>query len=118
MSDAAYQQWAKGLQNGYAYSLGYRQGDHLIGLRPDDSKPASLMPVMADSSPLDPLGSGLGVNHGGCGQNVLYCDGHVSFCQSRFVGYNLDDIYLSRDNKVTAGVDWSDAVLTSGVYQP
>ena len=33
MNDAAYQQWAMQQQNGYAYSLGYRQGDHLIGLR-------------------------------------------------------------------------------------
>ena len=96
----------------------YRQGDHLIGLRLDDSKPSSLMPLMADSSPVDPLGDGLGANHGGCGQNVLYCDGHVIFSPSRFVGFNLDDIYLSRDKKVTAGVDWSDAVLTSSAYQP
>jgi prepilin-type processing-associated H-X9-DG protein len=118
MSEPAFDLWARGLQSGYAYALGYRQADQLQGLRLDDSKPSSLMPLMADSSPVDPLGGLQSVNHGGNGQNVLFCDGHVTFCPTRFVGYERDDIYLSRDRKVSAGVDWTDTVLSSGAYLP
>jgi prepilin-type processing-associated H-X9-DG protein len=32
-------------------------------------------------------------NHGGKGQNVLFNDGHVSWCDHPFVGYNRDNIY-------------------------
>ncbi len=32
-------------------------------------------------------------NHGGKGQNVLFNDGHVSWCDNPFVGYNRDNIY-------------------------
>ena len=32
-------------------------------------------------------------NHRGKGQNVLFNDGHVSWCDNPFVGYNRDNIY-------------------------
>jgi len=32
-------------------------------------------------------------NHGGKGQNVLFNDGHVAWCDNPFVGYNRDNIY-------------------------
>jgi hypothetical protein len=118
MNDLAYRGWAVSMQNGYAYSLGYREGGQLVGPRLEEGKPNSQMPLIADNSPPDPLQGGQSLNHAGCGQNVLYSDGHVVFCPSRYVGYNLDDIYLNRANKVAAGVDWSDAVLTSGTVPP
>jgi len=118
MDDGAYQHWAKTMQNGYAYSLGYQQDGQIVGPHLEDGKPTSLMPLMADSPPPNPLQGGHSLNHGGSGQNVLYGDGHVAFCHSRNVGYNLDDIYLNRANKVAAGVDWRDAVLTSGTFPP
>jgi len=118
MSELVYQGWTQSMQNGYAYSVGYRQGDQRVGPRLEDDKPSSQMPLLADSSPPDPLQGGQSLNHSGSGQNVLYCDGHVAFCPSRFVGYNQDDIYLNRANKVAAGIDWSDAVLTSSAVPP
>jgi len=118
MNEMAFQGWTQTMQYGYAYSLGYRQGGQLIGPRLEDGKPSSQLPLLADSSPPDPLQGTHSLNHGGAGQNVLYYDGHITFCPSRYVGYNLDDIYLNRANKVAAGVDWSDAVLTSGVVPP
>jgi prepilin-type processing-associated H-X9-DG protein len=118
MNDQVYQVWALSMQNGYAYSVGYHEGGQLVGPRLEDGKPSSQMPLIADNSPPDPLQGSQSLNHGGCGQNVLYSDGHVAFCPSRYVGYNLDDIYLNRANKVAAGVDWSDAVLTSGAVPP
>jgi prepilin-type processing-associated H-X9-DG protein len=118
MNDGERQKWAKGLENGYAYSLGYQQEGKAVGPRLEDGRPSSLMPLMADCSPPNPLGESQSATHGGSGQNVLYCDGHVAFCHSRNVGYNMDDIYLSRDKRVAAGVDWSDAVLASGTVPP
>ncbi|HYV38211.1 MAG TPA: hypothetical protein VE988_21175 [Gemmataceae bacterium] len=102
----------------YAYSLGYGQAGKVIGPRVEEGKPTSLMPLMADCAPADPVHGGQSGSHGGGGQNVLYVDGHVTFCNSRFVGYNQDDIYLNRNKKVAAGVDWTDAVLTSGTPPP
>jgi prepilin-type processing-associated H-X9-DG protein len=118
INDGAYEGWAQSLQHSYAYSLGYRQEGQLVGPCLEHGQPSSLMPLMADSSPPDPGSNHQSPNHGGSGQNVLYCDGHVAFCQSRYVGYNRDDIYLNRANKVAAGIDWSDAVLTSGAVPP
>jgi hypothetical protein len=115
MNELAYQGWAQSMQHGYAYSVGYHEGGQVVGPRLEDGKPNSQMPLVADNSPPDPLQGHQSLNHGGCGQNVLYSDGHVVFCPSRFVGYNLDDIYLNRANRVAAGVDWSDAVLTGAV---
>jgi prepilin-type N-terminal cleavage/methylation domain-containing protein/prepilin-type processing-associated H-X9-DG protein len=34
-------------------------------------------------------------NHKGKGQNVLFNDGHVAWCNNPFVGYNRDNIYTS-----------------------
>jgi prepilin-type processing-associated H-X9-DG protein len=118
MNEMAFQGWTQTMQYGYAYSLGYRQGGQLMGPRLEDGKPSAQLPLLADSSPPDPLQGTHSLNHGGSGQNVLYYDGHIAFCPSRYVGYNLDDIYLNRANKVAAGVDWTDAVLTSGVVPP
>jgi prepilin-type processing-associated H-X9-DG protein len=117
MKEPEFQGWAQGQQSCYAYTLGYKSGGQIVAPRLDDGKPTSLMPLMADSSPPDPQ-RGNSLNHGGKGQNVLYCDGHVAFCQSRYVGYNQDDIYLNRNGKVAAGVDWYDAVLTSSASPP
>jgi prepilin-type processing-associated H-X9-DG protein len=118
MNELAYQGWAQSMQNGYAYSLGYHQGGQQVGPRLENGKPNSFLPLVADSSPPDPLGDGQSLNHGGTGQNVLYGDGHVAFWPTRYAGYNQDDIYLNRANKVAAGVDWGDAVLTSGAVPP
>jgi prepilin-type N-terminal cleavage/methylation domain-containing protein/prepilin-type processing-associated H-X9-DG protein len=34
-------------------------------------------------------------NHKGKGQNVLFSDGHVAWCNNPFVGYNRDNIYTT-----------------------
>jgi len=80
------------------------------GLRKDDDQPQALTPLMADA-PFLPLSEANSGNHGGTGQNVLYMDGHVAYCTHRLVGYERDDIFRSRDNKVGAGVNRYDAVL-------
>jgi prepilin-type processing-associated H-X9-DG protein len=100
----------KFLSGAYAYSLGYRQDGSVLGLRMDDEQPQAHTPLMADA-PFKPLSHANSGNHGGSGQNVLYMDGHVTYCTHRLVGYQQDDIFQSRDNKIGAGINRYDAVL-------
>jgi prepilin-type processing-associated H-X9-DG protein len=94
----------------YAYSLGYRVDDALVGLRYDPGKPINRLPLMADCPSPNPQ-SGNSPNHGGKGQNVLFMDGHVEFCTARTVGVSGDDIFLNKAAQVAAGLDWTDSVL-------
>jgi prepilin-type processing-associated H-X9-DG protein len=114
---ASLQNWASSMVHTYAYSLGHRSQDKLVGLRLDEGQATSLMPLMADSPPAD-LSYGNSPDHSGRGQNVLYADGHITFCASRHVGYEQDDIYLNRRNQVAAGIDWRDTVLACGPAIP
>jgi prepilin-type processing-associated H-X9-DG protein len=105
------------LSGPYSYSLGYRQGGAVRGMFQDAEQPPAVSPLMADA-PLYPLSDANSANHGGAGQNVLFMDGHVAFCSHRLVGYQRDDIYRSRANKVEAGVNRYDAVLGSSAACP
>jgi hypothetical protein len=42
-------------------------------------------------------------NHGGDGQNVLYCDGRTQFHTSRYLGSSMDDMYTIRDTPRYSG---------------
>ena len=86
MNDAAFQTWAKNLENCYAYSLGYRQSGQLIGMRLDDTKPSALMPLVADSSPLDPMRDDQSLSHGGAGQPCDAPDAPSTVAPRRRVG--------------------------------
>jgi prepilin-type processing-associated H-X9-DG protein len=44
-------------------------------------------------------------NHGGRGQNVLFCDGSVMFVKGRTVDVALDDIYTIQDTQTYQGVE-------------
>jgi hypothetical protein len=98
----------------YAYSLGYRgpAGEHR-GLRRDPDQPDlnnDLLPVMADRPFILPDGTRVNSrNHKG--QNVLFMGGNVRYCTSPNVGIDGDDIYVNRNGKVAAGLDWKDTVL-------
>jgi hypothetical protein len=105
----------------YAYSLGYQERGEHRGIRFGESN--AYLPIMADRPPFEQTTSGdlsLGnsTNHGGAGQNVLYLDGNVSFCTSRHVGVNRDDIYLNRNRLPEAGLDDTDSVLGGSSFQP
>jgi prepilin-type processing-associated H-X9-DG protein len=108
---------APSLASCYAYSLGHRAGDGLVGLGFDADKPNHRLPIMADCPPVDPT-QGNSPNHGGTGQNVLYVDGHVEWCPTRTVGLDGDDIYLNRQRRVAPGVDWTDSVLGRSEASP
>jgi prepilin-type processing-associated H-X9-DG protein len=44
-------------------------------------------------------------NHGGRGQNVLFCDGSVVFTKTRYVEVSLDDIYTIQNMHTYQGVE-------------
>lgn len=89
----------------YAYTLGYRDGDDVAGLRRDSG---DLLPILADRPA---AGGGNSPNHDGAGQNVLYIGGQVRWCAGPNVGVDRDDIYLNLKNRVYAGEHQFDSVL-------
>jgi prepilin-type processing-associated H-X9-DG protein len=101
---------AREAAGGYAYSLGYRDGPTLVGLRASD--PGTL-PIVADAAE-----GGNSLNHGGSGQNVLFIDGHVLWCIQRTVGVDRDDIYVNKQNFLSAGQNRADSVLGPGDASP
>lgn len=98
---------ARKLSGGYAYTLGYRDGPVLAGLRASDP---DTLPILADL----PAGEGNSPNHGRLGQNVLYIGGNVRWCTQRTVGQAGDDIYVNKHNLLRAGEGRSDTVLGPG----
>jgi hypothetical protein len=105
---------ARDLAGGYAYSLGYREGQLYWGLRRDMG---DALPILADRPQLGRLDSN-SLNHGGGGQNVLYIGGNARWCTNRSVGVDGDDIYLNIQNQVRAGLNRYDTVLGPGDASP
>jgi len=100
---------------GYAYSLGYREGDKLLGLRRDDDDPHNAyMAILADRPPDR---DGPGPAHRG-GQNVLFVGGNVRFTTTSRVGVNGDEIYRNEFGRVAAGSHRYDTSLGIGPDQP
>jgi hypothetical protein len=94
------------LARDYAYSLGYVQNGQLLNWRQGAGN--DLYPIMADRPP---FGFGNSPNHQDAGENVLYIGGNVRWCSERTVGVGGDDIYLSKNGLLEAGVDSTDTVL-------
>jgi prepilin-type processing-associated H-X9-DG protein len=119
MGDAQFDKEKPKLVSGYAYALGYRTPEaQVLSLDYDpDTKPLGSLPIMSDAPPRDAW-RGNSAKHGGKGQNVLYVDGSVKFCTSRDAGYERDDIFLNRDQKLGAGLDWKDGVLGGSEINP
>jgi hypothetical protein len=101
-----YRALTRNLGGDYAYTLGYQEGDDLMGLSRDSG---DLLPILADRPRTD--GRGNSPNHGGAGQNVLYIGGQVRWCVEPTVGVNRDDIYRNLKNQVLAGEHQFDTVL-------
>jgi hypothetical protein len=108
-----YHALTRDLGGDYAYSLGYREGGELMGLRRDSG---DLLPILADRARTD--GRGNSPNHGGAGQNVLYIGGQVRWCVEPTVGVDRDDIYRNLKNQVLAGEHQLDTVLGSSEATP
>lgn len=97
----------------YAYNIGYR----------DRGKPCKLriglsgeIPLVADGPRHDHRGHALpgnSPNHGGTGQNVLHCGGHVRYMRNVSCGRD-SDIFRNRHNRTAPGINGDDYVLAPG----
>jgi hypothetical protein len=113
-------QWHRTMGGSYAFSLGYRDSNDAY--RPARNKHRIHYALLADVPNLDgPNLDGsdeeglvhVSLSHGGCGQNVLFEDGHVEYistCTCTLAGCN-DNIFLNAHGKIEPGVNADDAVL-------
>ena len=99
----------------FAYRLGYFDERGLYVVAPD--RGSSRHALMADAPTRDGDGALVSNNHGPCGQNVLYEDGHVEF-QSCWSPCVSDHLYLNHDNEVAAGRGSGDIVLAPSEARP
>ena len=108
-------QWHRTMGGSYAFSLGYLDADNKY--RPARNQQRANYALLADVPNLDgPSEEGpvhVSASHGGCGQNVLFEDGHVEYiltCTCTADGC-IDNIYLNARNQIAPGVNSNDAVL-------
>ena len=103
----------------YGYTLGYLdKNGSLHGPQFDSGQDSNVTVLMADSPPADPLSGKNSPNHGGKGQNVLFLNGTVKFVPDRAKSFKGDDLYLNKNQKVSAGLDWEDNVVGGSRARP
>ena len=104
----------KTMGGSYGYSLGYvSNGDY----KPTRNLNRSTFALMADA-PCAKTSGGHSSNHGGCGQNVLFEDGHVGYLTSCTSQGGRDHIFLNDSGKVAAGLHCDDAVIGTSAAHP
>lgn len=98
-------QWMGG---SYAFILGYRDERGVYHQIPFTGK--AYLPMLADAPRLS--GAGVrSVNHGGCGQYVVFQDLSVRYCANSELSANRDNIFLNFDGQHAAGCQRDDIVL-------
>jgi hypothetical protein len=97
----------------YGFNLGYVQNGRYFSPR---NLHRERFAVMADSPSAEaPHRS---VNHGACGQNVLFEDGHVQYLTTCRAHGCRDDFYTNEKGVVGPGVDMYDAVIGRSETKP
>lgn len=97
----------------YAYVLGYVDDGKLFAVR-NHSRPT--FAILSDAPNLGGA-SRTSLNHGGCGQNVLFEDGHVQFVVGCQLGCG-DNLFLNDAGFPEAGTHPDDAVLGPSSMPP
>ena len=97
----------------YGYCLGYV--DH-GKVRPTRNLNRDYFAILADAPSDRP--DHQSNNHGGVGQNVLFEDQHVEFCNTTRPGDGRDDIYTNDNHEVAPGLHRDDAVLAASGTPP
>ncbi|MCH8921760.1 MAG: DUF1559 domain-containing protein [Planctomycetes bacterium] len=107
--------WHRTMGGSYAFSLGYLDANNKYC--PARNQRRANYALLADVPNLDgPSEEGpahISASHGGCGQNVLFEDGHVKYiltCTCIADGC-IDHIYLNALDQIAPGVNRNDAVL-------
>lgn len=92
----------------YAYRMGHLDGNAYVYPRfRADSRAA----ILADAPASGCGESVVSMNHGACGQNVLYEDGHVDFQTGCWTPGQVDHLFLNDAGKIAAGRTPQDSVL-------
>jgi len=104
----------KRMGGSYGYNLGYMEGETYCSPR---NQRRATFALMADA-PCSLLESRRSNNHGGCGQNVLYEDGHVGYLTQCSLKGSDDHIFLNDEGIVAAGVHPHDAVIGDSFSRP
>jgi hypothetical protein len=100
--------WKRLMGGSYAYPMGYVEGDRHCAVR---NEHCPRKPLLADA-PSKQFYNLLSDNHGGCGQNVLYHDGHASYQKkSTLPAAHQDQLFLNNAGEAAAGLDRNDTVL-------
>jgi len=96
----------------FAYNVGYRRPSGEAACMAASA--GSAMPAAADAPGWSDDGGvldGNSPNHGGRGQNVLYCDGHVRWSRNRWVSRHDSDLYLNEAKRPAAGLHAEDSAV-------
>ncbi len=118
LSDEEFQSKAGQLTPCYGFALGYRdENGELQGPQYTSNKSSDAIVLMADRPPANPY-TGNSPNHDGKGQNVLFLSGKVGFFSDRSSSFQGDDLYLNKNQKVGAGVNWDDNVVGDSRDRP
>ena len=97
----------------YAYTLGYVSNGQL---RPVRNEHRANFAILADSPNLNGA-SRTSLNHGGCGQNVLFEDGHIQYVVGCQLGCG-DNLFLNDAGFAEAGNHADDSVLGHSSMPP
>jgi hypothetical protein len=99
----------------YAYLLGFVDDDRQCAVRNEHSCRKAVLADVAS----DKYDNKASENHGGCGGNVLYQDGHACYQrQSELPEEQHDIIYLNNAGRQAAGLDSDDTVLGPSALTP
>lgn len=105
----------KSMGGSYAYRLGYLDGQLYMPIKNGRN---SRSPLLSDAPNPGRCGRWQSLNHGGCGQNVLFEDGSVSYRSNCFLPAVDDNIFVNTVGKPAAGRKWNDSVLVSSEVTP
>ncbi len=98
--------WHQLMGGSYGYNLGYMADGQY---RPTKNLHRETFAIVADAPTLQaPYFSS---NHGGCGQNVLFEDGHVQYLNACSAQGCDDNIYLNDRGEMAPGLHVHDAVI-------
>ena len=111
--------WKKFMSGSYAGPMGYVQDGQYHEVC---NKNSCHKELVADA-PSQELGNRMSANHGGCGWNVLYQDGHVCFRKKSTLSEpnsvpNQDEMFLNDAGEEAAGLGPDDTVLGRSDARP
>lgn len=112
LNSADRQQHLDALANAYGYTLGYEQNNKVYTRR-NEHDPYYALVADAPNGAAKNLRSN---NHGGCGQNVLFEDGHVRYVSDCRFGDLDDHFYTNANGLVGLGQHRNDAVIVPANY--